>query len=123
MMAQSHRVTESQSRRVAEKHQNEIGTLIVDRAVLLRRNLGLGPLETVYQVTLPPSDESESGRLSVRFPVQSNRRGQGSMIDFEPTGSSRGRGMVERKSVEKSHPARKNQVFTDLRLAGMKVGS
>ncbi|HOW68851.1 MAG TPA: GxxExxY protein [Candidatus Paceibacterota bacterium] len=32
--------------------ENAIGTLIVDCAVELRRDLGSGLLETVYQVTL-----------------------------------------------------------------------
>ena len=32
--------------------ENEIGTIIVDCAVELHRNLGSGLLETVYEVTL-----------------------------------------------------------------------
>ena len=33
-------------------HENEIGTLIVDRAMHLHQDLGPGLLETVYEVTL-----------------------------------------------------------------------
>jgi hypothetical protein len=65
----------SWSHSVTERHENETGTWIVDRAVPLHQDLGPGLLEAVYEVLWPPSYESEDGRLSVGFPFGSNRRG------------------------------------------------
>jgi hypothetical protein len=45
------------------------------------------------------------------------------MYDFEPTGSSRGRGIVRLKSVEKIYPAINQQFLLDRCLTGMRLGS
>ncbi len=52
MISPSRRVAESPSHGVTEQHENKLGTLIVDRTVDLHPDLGPGPPETVYEVTL-----------------------------------------------------------------------
>jgi hypothetical protein len=46
-----------------EMNENGIGTIVVDRAVELRRDLGPGLLETVYEVTLARAWERRGLRV------------------------------------------------------------
>lgn len=103
-------------------HENEIGTLIVDSAVHLHRDLGPGLLETVYEVTLAAKLRKQG--LSVDRQV-------GIAIDYEDQRFDEGfradlivdrKVIVELKSVETVHPAHKKQVLTYLRLTGIKLG-
>ena len=55
-------------------HENELGTVIVDCAVRLHRDLGPGLLETVYEVTL--ARKLEKRGLSVQRPIAIECEGQ-----------------------------------------------
>ena len=102
--------------------ENEIGTIIVDCAVELHRNLGLGLLEIVYEVTLARALERRG--LSVRRQV-------GVSIEYQGETFSEGFRadlivgelvIVELKSIERVTPAHKKQLLTYLRLTGLKLG-
>jgi GxxExxY protein len=102
--------------------ENEIGTLIVDSAVHLHRDLGPGLLESVYEVIL--ATELRKRGLSVQrqvlIPIDYN--GQRFDEGFRADLIVEGKVIVELKSVENVHPAHKKQVLTYLRLTGMKLG-
>jgi GxxExxY protein len=102
--------------------ENEIGTIIVDCAVELHRNLGPGLLEIVYEVTLARALEHRG--LSVRRQV---------VVSIEYQGETFSEGfradlivgelvIVELKSIERVTPAHKKQLLTYLRLTGLKLG-
>jgi GxxExxY protein len=56
--------------------ENEIGSIIVDCAVELHRNLGPGLLETVYEVTLARALERRglAVQRQVSVPIESQER-------------------------------------------------
>ena len=94
--------------------ENDIGTIIVDCAVELHRNLGPGLLEIVYEVTLARALERRG--LSVRRQV-------GVSIEYQGETFSEGFRadlivgelvIVELKSIERVTPAHKKQLLTYL---------
>ena len=102
--------------------ENEIGTIILDCAVELHRNLGPGLLEIVYEVTLARALERRG--LSVRRQV-------GVSIEYQGETFSEGFRadlivgelvIVELKSIERVTPAHKKQLLTYLRLTDLKLG-
>ena len=102
--------------------ENDIGTIIVDCAVELHRNLGPGLLETVYEVTLARALERRGlavqRQVSVPIEYQGETFSEGfraDLIDGELV-------IVELKSIERVTPAHKKQLLTYLRLTGLKLG-
>ena len=58
-----------------------------------------------------------------QVPISIESEGQGFDAGFRADWIVEGKLFVERKSVERVHPAHKKQVLSDLRLTGMKLGS
>ncbi len=102
--------------------ENEIGTIIVDCAVKLHRDLGPGLLETVYEVTLAKALErsglSVQRQVGVAIEYQGEKFEEGFRADLIVEGMV----IVELKSVERVTPAHKKQLLTYLRLTGLKLG-
>ena len=103
-------------------HENEIGSIIVDSAVELHRNLGPGLLETVYEVTLARALERRG--LAVRRQVGVDIKYQGEVFSegFRADLIVEELVIVELKSIERVTPAHKKQLLTYLRLTGLKLG-
>jgi GxxExxY protein len=103
-------------------HENEIGSIIVDSAVELHRNLGPGLLETVYEVTLARALERRG--LAVRRQVGVDIKYQGEVFSegFRADLIVGELAIVELKSIERVTPAHKKQLLTYLRLTGLKLG-
>jgi len=102
--------------------ENEIGTVIVDSAIHLHRDLGPGLLESVYEVIL--AAELRKRGLSVQRQVLIAIEYHGLKFDegFRADLIVEDKVIVELKSVENLHPAHKKQVLTYLRLTGMRLG-
>jgi GxxExxY protein len=103
-------------------HENDIGSIIVDCALDLHRNLGPGLLETVYEVTLARSLERRG--LAVRRQVGVDIKYQGEVFSegFRADLIVEDLVIVELKSIERVTPAHKKQLLTYLRLTGLKLG-
>jgi GxxExxY protein len=103
-------------------HENEIGSIIVDSAVELHRNLGPGLLETVYEVTLARALERRG--LAVRRQVGVDIKYEGEVFSegFRADLIVEELVIVELKSIERVTPAHKKQLLTYLRLTGLKLG-
>ena len=103
-------------------HENEIGTVIVDSAIHLHKDLGPGLLETVYEVTLAAALRKR--KLSVQRQVSVAIEYDGHTFDegFQADLIVENKVIVELKAVERVHPAHKKQVRTYMRLTGMKLG-
>jgi len=103
-------------------NENEIGTIIVDTAIYLHKNLGPGLLENVYETVLLRL-LSKKGLLvqrQVSVPVvfEGEHFDEGFRIDLFVEGKV----IVELKSVEKITPAHKKQLITYLKLTNTKLG-
>ena len=102
--------------------ENEIGTIIVDCAVQLHRNLGPGLLETVCEVTLARALEHRGLRVERQVSVAIEYEGEKFEEGFRADLIVEGKVIVELKSVERVTPAHKKQLLTYLRLMDLKLG-
>lgn len=102
--------------------ENEIGTVLIEEAIQLHRELGPGLLESVYEVVL--ADSLKKRGLAVRRQVQVPIRFRGILFDegFRADLVIGEKVLAELKSVEAVIPAHKKQVQTYLRLTGLKLG-
>ena len=102
--------------------ENEIGTIVIDAAIHVHRELGPGLLETVYEVVL--AHELRERGLTVERQVPMPIKYKELRFDegFRADIVVEGRVILELKSVEKVAPAHKKQIQTYLRLTGCKLG-
>ena len=102
--------------------ENEIGTIVVQCAIAVHRELGPGLLETVYEVVLARElqEKGLKDERQIRIPIEY----KGVQFDegFRADILVEGKVILELKSVEKVAPAHKKQVQTYLRLTGCKLG-
>ena len=102
--------------------ENEIGSIIVDSAVDLHRNLGPGLLETVYEVTLARALERRGLAVQREVSVPIEYQGETFSEGFRADLIVGELVIVELKSVERVTLAHKKQLLTYLRLTGLKLG-
>ncbi len=102
--------------------ENEIGKIIVDRAIQLHRVTGPGLLESVYEVLLAYELESAGLEIirQVPIPIKYNN------INFEEGFRAdiivENTVIIELKSVEAVSNIHKKQLLTYLKLADLKLG-
>ena len=103
-------------------HENDIGSVIVDCAVELHKDLGPGLLESVYAVTL--ARKLERRGLDVEREVVIPIEYEGEQFDegFRADMIVGSKVILELKSVDRVHPAHKKQLLTYLRLTGLRLG-
>ena len=103
-------------------HENEIGTIIINTAVYLHKNLGPGLLENVYEVVLMRllTKKGLSVQRQVAIPIafEGENFDEGFRVDLFVEGKV----IIELKSVEKINPAHKKQLLTYLKLTETKLG-
>jgi len=102
--------------------ENKIGSIVVDCAVALHRDLGPGLLETVYEVTLARALERRELNVERQVAVPIEYEGERFVEGFRADLIVEGKGLLELKSVERVTPAHKKQLLTYLRLTGLKLG-
>jgi GxxExxY protein len=102
--------------------ENEIGSIIVDSAVDLHRNLGPGLLETVYEVTLARALERCGLVVQRQVSVPIEYQGETFSEGFRAGLIVEKLVIVELKSIERVTPAHKKQLLTYLRLTSLKLG-
>jgi len=102
--------------------ENEIGTIVIESAIGVHRELGPGLLESVYEVALAWELGNRGLKVErqVRVPIQF----KGLQFDegFRADLIVDNKVILELKSVEKIAPAHKKQVQTYLRLTGCRLG-
>ena len=103
-------------------HENEIGTIIIDTAIYLHKNLGPGLLETVYEVVLMRllTKKGLSVQRQVAIPIEFEGENfdEGFRVDLFVEGKV----IIELKSLEKISPVHKKQLLTYLKLTETKLG-
>ena len=102
--------------------ENQVGTILINTAIEVHRQLGPGLLETVYESAL--AYELTALGLVVRRQVPIPIQYKGIQFDegFRPDLIVNGIVIVELKSVESVSAAHKKQIQTYLRLTGTKLG-
>ena len=102
--------------------ENEIGSIIVDTAVHLHKELGSGLLESVYEVILMKklAEKGLSVQRQVSIPIEFEGEyfGEGFRVDLFVDGKV----IIELKSVDKLTEVHKKQLLTYLRLTNTKLG-
>ncbi|OHB74128.1 MAG: GxxExxY protein [Planctomycetes bacterium RBG_16_55_9] len=102
--------------------ENELGTIIVDAAIAVHRELGPGLLETVYEVALAYELRQRGLIVERQVPIPIKFKGINFDEAFRADLFVENRVIVELKSVEKVTAAHKKQIQTYLRLAERKLG-
>ena len=102
--------------------ENEIGKVVVDSAVTIHRELGVGLLETVYEVILAHELRQRGLRVELQVPISIEFRGIKFNEAFRVDIIVESKVILELKSVEQVTKAHKKQLQTYLRLTGHKLG-
>ena len=102
--------------------ENEIGSIIVDRAVYLHRKLGPGLLESVYEVVLMKLLVQKGLKIQRQVLIPIEFEDEHFDEGFRADLLVEGKVIIELKSVEKIAPVHKKQLLTYLRLTDTKLG-
>jgi len=103
-------------------NENEIGSVVVDTAVYLHKNLGSGLLESVYETVLMKliarKGLSVQRQVSIPIEFEGEQFDEGFRVDL----FIEGKVIIELKSVEKITGVHKKQLLTYLKLTNTKLG-
>jgi len=102
--------------------ENDIGSQVVDAAILVHRELGPGLLEIVYEVVLADELQKRNLKVERQVPVAIQCRGTRFDEGFRADIVVEDRVILELKSTSGIVEAHKKQLLTYLKLAGMKLG-
>ncbi|HNS21472.1 MAG TPA: GxxExxY protein [Sedimentisphaerales bacterium] len=102
--------------------ENKIGTIVVEEAIALHRELGPGLLEFVYEICLADALGQRGLQVERQKPIAIAYRGIRFDEGFRADMILDGKVILELKSVEKTTKAHEKQVHTYLRLTGLKLG-
>ena len=102
--------------------ENEIGTVIVDVAIAVHRELGPGLLESVYEVVFAYELERRGFSVKRQVPIPIHYKGMIFDVAFRADIVVEEKIVIEMKSVEQVSQAHKKQVQTYLRLTDCKLG-
>jgi GxxExxY protein len=102
--------------------ENEIGTIIVNAAIAVHRQLGPGLLESVYEIVLAYELQQRGLGVNRQMPIPIHYQDMTFDEAFRADLLVAEKVIVELKSVEQVSEAHKKQVQTYLRLTGCKLG-
>jgi GxxExxY protein len=103
-------------------NENYIGKEVVDAAVKVHRELGPGLLETVYEVVLARGLQRRSLHVERQVPVPIVYGGMRFEEGFRADIIVEDKVILELKSVEQLSKVHAKQLFTYLKLKGLKLG-
>lgn len=103
-------------------NENAIGTIVIEEAIQVHRELGPGLLETVYEVILADCLKARGLDVARQIPIRIRYRNITFDEGFRADLVVENKVLIELKSVEAVIPAHKKQVQTYLRLTGLKLG-
>ena len=102
--------------------ENGIGTIVVNTAIQIHRELGPGLLETIYEVILAKELGSQGLLVERQVPVPIVYRGVRFEEGFRADLIVQGKVILELKSVEQLSKVHGKQVLTYLKLKGLRLG-
>ncbi|MBY0478055.1 MAG: GxxExxY protein [Chitinophagaceae bacterium] len=101
---------------------NQIGSVILDSAITVHRELGPGLLESAYQLALKRELELRGLHVLANVPVQLIYKDQPLGKAYEIDLLVEGEVVIENKSVELVNPVFQFQVITYLKLYNKQLG-
>ena len=102
--------------------ENEIGTICIEAAIGVHRELGPGLLESVYEIVLAHELAQRGLRVERQVPIAISYKGMIFEDAFRADLVVEDKVIVELKSVEQLNKAHRKQIQTYLRLTGLKLG-
>jgi GxxExxY protein len=102
--------------------ENAIATHVVDAAFRIHRELGPGLLETIYELVLARELKKRGFKVERQVPVPIVFDGVRFEEGFRADIIVQGKVLLELKSVEELTRVHAKQVFTYLKLKGLKLG-
>ena len=103
-------------------NENEIGSLVVDTAVYIHKNLGPGLLESVYETVLAKLITKKGLYVQRQVSVPIEFEGEHFDEGFRADLFIEGKVIIELKSAEKVTAAHKKQLLTYLKLTNTHLG-
>jgi GxxExxY protein len=103
-------------------NENQIGTIIVDAAIAVHREIGPSLLESVYEVILLHELNQKGLEAERQKPIALNYRGIRFDADFRADIIVQNKVILEIKSVERINIVHRKQLLTYLKLSGKKLG-
>ena len=113
---------ESQRRGGTKLTENEIGTILVETAIDVHRQLGPGLLESVYEIVLAYELNKRGLNVLRQVPISIIYKDMVFEEAFRADLLLADKVIVELKSVEQINRAHRKQIQTYLRLTGLKLG-
>ena len=101
--------------------ENEIGTMLVETAVGVHRQLGPGLLESVYEIVMAYELEQRGLAVQRQVPISIIYKNLTFAEAFRADLLVADKVIVELKSVEQVSKAHRKQIQTYLRLTGLKL--
>ncbi|WP_045212466.1 GxxExxY protein [Desulfonatronovibrio magnus] len=102
--------------------ENRIGSIVIDAAIGVHRELGPGLLESVYEIVLLHElrrrDLQAQRQVPVAIEYQGMQFDEGFLADIVVEGKV----ILELKSIENVHASHKKQLLTYLKLSRMRLG-
>src|SRR5262249_20004429 len=102
--------------------EKEIGTIIVDTAIGVHRQLGPGLLEAVYEAILAYELSAKVLEIQRQVPIEIKYKSMAFDEAFHADLVVENKVIIELKSVEILSNAHRKQIQTYLRLMGLKLG-
>ena len=102
--------------------ENEIGTICIEAAIQVHRELGPGLLESVYEIVLAHELTQRGLHVERQVPITIAYKGMVFEESFRADLLVAGKVIIELKSVEMVSRAHRKQIQTYWRLTGMKLG-
>lgn len=102
--------------------ENEIGTICIEAAIGVHRELGPGLLESVYEIVLAHELAQRGLRVERQVPIAISYKGMIFEDAFRADLVVEDKVIIELKSVEQLNKAHRKQIQTYLRLTGLKLG-
>ena len=102
--------------------ENKIGTICIEIAIALHRDLGPGLLESVYEVVLAHELCERGLHVERQVPIAISYKAMVFPEAFRADLLVEGKVIIELKSVELISKAHRKQLQTYLRLADLKLG-
>jgi len=102
--------------------ENDIGSIIVDTAIAVHKELGPGLLESVYETILADELKQRGLKVQRQQPIPIRFKGRVFEEGFRADLLVEDKVICELKSIEKINNAHKKQILTHLRLSNKKLG-
>jgi len=102
--------------------ENQIGTICVDAAIKVHRELGPGLLESVYEIVLAHELQQRGLKVERQVPIAITYEGLVFVEGFRADLLVEDKVIIEIKSVDQLSKASRKQIQTYLKLRGAKLG-